>query len=84
MEHSETQGFEPWVQVTPYDSLANCSFRPLRHISIRSDPEKVGFEPTVSFPTTVFKTAALNHSATSPVKEYFTDKKGDPVKVIYL
>ena len=28
--------------------------------------ERVGFEPTVSFPTTVFKTAALSHSAISP------------------
>ena len=27
----------------------------------------VGFEPTVSCPTAVFKTAALNHSATHPV-----------------
>ena len=29
--------------------------------------ERVGFEPTVELaPTAVFKTAALNHSATSP------------------
>ena len=28
--------------------------------------EAVGFEPTVSCPTAVFKTAALNHSATLP------------------
>lgn len=29
--------------------------------------EGVGFEPTVSCPTAVFKTAAFNHSATLPV-----------------
>ena len=28
--------------------------------------EREGFEPPVSCPTTVFKTAALNHSAISP------------------
>ena len=26
-------GFEPAVQNNPYDSLANCSFRPLRHLT---------------------------------------------------
>lgn len=31
--------------------------------------ERVGFEPTVGFPTAVFKTAALNRSAISPCKE---------------
>ncbi len=29
--------------------------------------ERVGFEPTVGYPTAVFKTAALNHSTISPV-----------------
>ena len=34
--------------------------------------EKVGFEPTVRYSrTAVFKTAALNHSATSPTYENF-------------
>ena len=28
--------------------------------------ERVGFEPTVGFPTSVFKTDAIDHSATSP------------------
>jgi hypothetical protein len=28
--------------------------------------EEVGFEPTVGCPTTVFKTAAIGHSATLP------------------
>ena len=34
--------------------------------------DKVGFEPTVSFNTIVFKTNALNHSTTYPFKQ----KKG--------
>jgi len=28
--------------------------------------ERVGFEPTDAFTSAVFKTAAINHSATSP------------------
>ena len=28
--------------------------------------EREGFEPSVSYPTAVFKTAALNHSTISP------------------
>ena len=39
-------GFEPTVRFNTYDSLANCSFRPLRHLS-NEFPEGVGFEPTV-------------------------------------
>jgi hypothetical protein len=31
---AERGGFEPPVQFDPYDSLANCSFRPLRHLSV--------------------------------------------------
>jgi len=31
---AERQGFEPWVPFNRYDSLANCSFRPLRHRSV--------------------------------------------------
>ena len=30
--------------------------------------ERVGFEPTDAFTSTVFKTVALSHSATSPIK----------------
>ena len=30
--------------------------------------EGVGFEPTVGFPTSVFKTDAIDHSATPPVR----------------
>ena len=32
--------------------------------------EEEGFEPSVSFPTAVFKTAALNHSTIPPVCYY--------------
>ena len=32
--------------------------------------EEVGFEPTVPCGTTVFKTAAFNHSATPPLKRF--------------
>ncbi len=32
--------------------------------------EREGFEPPVELPTAVFKTAALNHSATSPLLTY--------------
>ncbi len=33
---AERQGFEPWVNVSTYDDLANRSFRPLRHLSSNS------------------------------------------------
>ena len=32
--------------------------------------ENVGFEPTVPCGTTVFKTAAIDHSANSPSQKY--------------
>ncbi len=42
---------------------------PQRNQRLRSQAEEVGFEPTVGLTTTVFKTAALNHSATPPQVE---------------
>ena len=30
---AERGGFEPPVELTPYDSLANCWFKPLTHLS---------------------------------------------------
>ena len=33
--------------------------------------ENVGFEPTVPLGTTVFKTAAIDHSANSPRQKYY-------------
>ncbi len=41
--------------------------------------EKVGFEPTVPLGTTVFKTVALNHSATSPCLTF-----GDPLQPAHV
>ena len=41
--------------------------------------ERVGFEPTVGFPTSVFKTDAIDHSATSPcllVRSYLLELAG--------
>ena len=40
--------------------------------SVFSSAEREGFEPTVSCPTPVFKTGALNHSAISPNEIYFS------------
>ncbi len=34
--------------------------------------EEVGFEPTDGFPSTVFKTAAFNHSAIPPFNIVYT------------
>ncbi len=36
------------------------------HVGIQFLAENVGFEPTVPCGTTVFKTAAIDHSANSP------------------
>ncbi len=41
--------------------------------------EKEGFEPPVPFGTTVFKTAALNRSAISPVQNYDSFSKLETV-----
>ena len=65
LEISERAGFEPAVRFNSYNSLANCRFRPLSHLS--NSPEGVGFEPTVHLCTTVFKTAAIDHSAIPPL-----------------
>jgi hypothetical protein len=36
--------------------------------------EGVRFELTVGYPTTIFKTVALNHSATPPVKSVYIEE----------
>ena len=64
---------EPLLEV---NSLAGSPIRPLLHLSkIESDNTWIivsiltdgeGFEPPVSCPTTVFKTAAFDHSAIHP------------------
>ncbi len=38
--------------------------------------ERVGFEPTVTCATTVFETAPINHSSTSPQAHHGTRKTG--------
>ena len=36
---AERGGFEPPVEVSPYDGLANRCFRPLSHLSVSNSPE---------------------------------------------
>ena len=59
----------------PYAGLANRCLQPLGHLSKpaqqlfdyqRPVEEEEGFEPPETFASAVFKTAALNHSATPP------------------
>ena len=38
--------------------------------SVQTMAERVGFEPTEGFPSAVFKTAAIDHSAISPQKNF--------------
>ena len=50
--------------------------------------EEVGFEPTVGFPTPVFKTGAFDHSATPPVFSASSGEDGETFcrgqeKVVY-
>ena len=33
-ELAERQGFEPWVQLSPYNRLATCRLKPLGHLSV--------------------------------------------------
>jgi hypothetical protein len=37
---AETARFELAVRVTPYDSLANCWFQPLTHVSTSKQPAR--------------------------------------------
>ncbi len=60
-----------------YNSLAGSPIRPLSHLSkIMHSSERVGFEPTVPYGTTVFKTVSLNRSDIAPtiVVTHFTEK----------
>ena len=56
-----------------------------KSVLIKWMAERVGFEPTVAFTTSVFKTDAIDHSATSPrcvVREvYGPISKRNQVKV---
>ena len=64
-------GFEPMVEFNPHTRLAGEHLQPTRS-SLRFKfrmAEGVGFEPTEVLPSTVFKTAAFDHSAIPPRNE---------------
>ena len=72
---AETVRFELTVPLAGYDALARRWIRPLSHVSNdRTDEcqmqllmaEDTGFEPAEPFGSTVFKTAAIDHSANPP------------------
>ena len=77
---AEREGFEPSRGLAPPYRFSkptpSATWVPLQtDVLYRISPlltnsfdlaERVGFEPTVSFPTMVFKTIAIDHSATSP------------------
>ena len=67
---AEREGFEPSVEVSSYTRLAGERLQParpsLRDPALNFVAEGVGFEPTSRLRETVFKTAALNHSAIPP------------------
>ena len=46
--------------------------------------EAVGFEPTVPFGTTVFKTAAFNHSATPPHTAYKDNTRSGKARSFFV
>ncbi len=47
---AEREGFEPSVRFNTYDSLANCSFRPLRHLSLKGRQRyKLNFDFEIKF-----------------------------------
>ena len=66
---AEKEGFEPSVEFNPHTHLAGEHLQPLGHLSAyKILAEEVGFEPTDACTSTVFKTAAFDHSATPPRK----------------
>ncbi len=71
---AEREGFEPSVELSPHTRLAGERLQPARP-SLPNRfyilAEGVGFEPTEVLPSTVFKTAAFNHSAIPPFIESF-------------
>ena len=72
---AEREGFEPSVEVSPHTRLAGERLQPARpslRIYIDNVAEGVGFEPTELLHSTVFKTAALNHSAIPPKRNIIT------------
>lgn len=78
---AETVRFELTVPLAGYDALARRWIRPLSHVSkksismsclklemvaLKKVAEDTGFEPAEPFGSTVFKTAAIDHSANPP------------------
>lgn len=76
---AETVRFELTVPLAGYDALARRWIRPLSHVSTKPRTssnfegiakkkvaEDTGFEPAEPFGSTVFKTAAIDHSANPP------------------
>lgn len=75
---AETVRFELTVPLAGYDALARRWIRPLSHISnkqsneylnlgiVNKMAEDTGFEPAEPCGSTVFKTAAFDHSANPP------------------
>ena len=90
---AEREGFEPSKEVSSFTRLAGERLQPARPSLRESDEadlnhfvaEGVGFEPTVPFGTTVFKTASLNHSDIPPffdLQDYqYNIEKNDSQKV---
>lgn len=54
----------PNTQSLKFMSVGTLRKKPLTRLFFLA--ERVGFEPTVGFPTPVFKTGALDHSTTAP------------------
>ena len=65
---AERMGFEPMVECYPHTRLAGEHLQPTRSsLRMGGVAEGVGFEPTEVLPSTVFKTAAFDHSAIPPI-----------------
>ena len=67
---AEKEGFEPSRRYTRPTPLAGEPLRPLGYFSIglhasMKVAEREGFEPPEPLSSTVFKTAAIDHSATA-------------------
>ena len=81
--NAERKGFEP-LERKAFNGFRDRPDRPLRHLSFaalkagsfmikatsRRLAETEGFEPPKPFGLTVFKTAAIDHSAISPLQKY--------------
>ena len=68
---AEREGFEPSMELSPHTRLAGERLQPARpslriSYEFKMVAEGVGFEPTEVLPSTVFKTAAFDHSAIPP------------------